>query len=112
MIFIDDDVGGEPTLRGTGTEDYVNTAFCPQEKYSAPCHGIIKGGGVNWTGKITYYRYHIFDPVHFRRRIRVTIEHGHNNTRGDLWETTAYWYQREPHAAFPVLPDREHRRPG
>jgi hypothetical protein len=111
MIFIDDDVGGEPTLCGTGTEDYVNTAFCPQEKYSAPCHGIIKGGGFNWTGKITYYRYHIYDPIPFRKRILATIEHGHNNTRGDLWETTAYWYQREPHSTFPVLPDRDHRRP-
>ena len=111
MIFIDGDVGGEPTLYGTGTEDYVNTAWCPQERHSAPYHGIIKGGRFNWYGKSSYYRYHIPDPVAFENRIRVTVEHGHNNTRGDIWETTAYWYQVEPHAPFPVLPDRAARRP-
>ncbi|MCP4762481.1 MAG: DUF2961 domain-containing protein [archaeon] len=111
MIFIDDDIGGEPTLYGTGTEDYVNTAFCPQEKYDSPYHGIIKGGGKNWVGKITYYRYHIQDPIPFEREIKVTIEHGHNNHRGDLWETTAYWYQQEPHMKFPPLPSRDERMP-
>jgi hypothetical protein len=111
MIFIDDDVGGEPTLYGTGTEDYVNTAFCPQEKYSAPYHGIIKGGGPNWLGKISYYRYHVQDPIPFKRRILVSIEHGHNNTRGDIWETTAYWYQKEPHSPSYLLPGRAERGP-
>ncbi|UYP46626.1 hypothetical protein NEF87_002911 [Candidatus Lokiarchaeum ossiferum] len=111
MIFIDDDIGGEPTLYGTGTEDYVNTAFCPQEKYSAPYHGVIKGGGFNWEGKITYYRYHIQDPIPFEKAIEVTIEHGHNNHRGDDWATTAYWYQLEPHAPFPPFPSREDRNP-
>lgn len=111
MIFIDDDVGAEPTLYGTGTEDYVNTAYCPQQKYSAPYHGIIKGGGPNWTGKITYYRYHIEDPIRFEREIKATIEHGHNNHRGDIWTSTAYWYQIEPHKSFPKLPDRQKRMP-
>ncbi|MBD3351220.1 MAG: DUF2961 domain-containing protein [Candidatus Lokiarchaeota archaeon] len=111
MIFIDDDIGGEPTLYGTGTEDYVNCAYCPQQKYSSPYHGIIKGGGLNWLGKITYYRYHIEDPISFQKEIKVTIEHGHDNHRGDIWETTAYWYQLEPHYKFPPLPDRDARMP-
>ncbi|MEX2727945.1 MAG: glycoside hydrolase family 172 protein [Candidatus Sigynarchaeum springense] len=113
MIFIDDDVGGEPTLYGTGTEDYVNMAFCPQEKYSSAYHGVIKGGGWNWAGKITYYRFHVQDRITFQKQIKVTIEHGHNNHRGGRWETTAYWYQLEPHAASlnPPLPTREARMP-
>jgi hypothetical protein len=111
MIFIDDDIGGEPTLYGTGTEDYVNTAFCPQQKYSAPYHGVIKGGGFNWAGKITYYRYHIQDPISFEKAIDVTIEHGHNNHRGDDWATTAYWYQLEPHDKFPAYPTYDQRMP-
>lgn len=111
MIFIDGDVDGEPTLYGTGTEDYVNTAWGPWTKYQAPYHGIIKSGHFNYTGKITYYRYHIKDPVSFKKRIKVTIEHGHNNHRGDIWETTAYWYQIEPHGEFPKLPERADRVP-
>ena len=114
MIFIDDDVEkGIPTLYGTGTEDYVNQAFSQREKYSAPYHGTIKTGGFNWWGKITYYRYHIEDPIYFNKKIIVSIEHGHDNHRKDDWSSTAYWYQKEPHDynLFPELLDRNGRRP-
>ncbi len=110
MIFIDEDVGGEPTLYGTGTEDYVNTAFCPTQKYDGLFHGVIKGDW-NPIGKLSYYRYHVLDPIPFEEKIKVTIEHGHNNLRGDIWETTAYWYQQEPHKPFPAFPTREQRMP-
>lgn len=110
MIFIDDDIGGEPTLYGTGTEDYVNTAWGPWQKFDGLYHGIIKGGYIPF-GKMSYYRYHIEDPIAFEREIKVTIEHGHNNHRGDIWETTAYWYQTEPHLKLDPLPDYEHRMP-
>ena len=110
MIFID----GEPwppRLHGTGTEDYVNTAWCPQQEYSAPYHGIILGGETNWRGKISYYRYHITDPIMFEKSIKVTIEHGHNNNRSDDWSTTAYWYQTEPHKPMPEIAPVEARLP-
>jgi hypothetical protein len=110
MIFIDEDVGREPTLYGTGTEDYVNTAYCPTQKYDSPYHGIIKGGWNPW-GKLSYYRYHILDPISFEKQIKVTIEHGHNNHRGDIWESTAYWYQIEPHQPFPPFPSYSERHP-
>ena len=109
MIFIDGDV--KPTLHGTGTEDYVNMAWCPTQEYSAPYHGLILGGRDNWKGKITYYRYHIQDPIMFDKDIRVTIEHGHANHRSDDWSTTAYWYQTEPHKPFAPIADVEHRLP-
>jgi hypothetical protein len=112
MIFIDEDIGGEPTLYGTGTEDYVNTAYGPRKEYHAPYHGIIKKGGPFWIGKITYYRYHIPDPVSFEKEIQVTIERGHDNHRlSDTWDSTAYWYQIEPHEKFPELPSKEERKP-
>lgn len=93
MIFVDSE-RFPPSLHGTGTEDYVNMAFCPTQEYSAPYHGLILGGGINWAGKITYYRYHIQDPIPFTKSIRVTIEHGHANRRSDDWSSTAYWYQK------------------
>ena len=114
MIFIDEDIAkGTPTLYGTGTEDYVNQAFCPRQKQSAPYHGTIKSGGFNWWGKITYYRYHIEDPVYFNKEIKVTIEHGHDNHREDDWSSTAYWYQIEPHdqTLYPKMLDLKGRKP-
>ncbi|MBD3195766.1 MAG: DUF2961 domain-containing protein [Candidatus Lokiarchaeota archaeon] len=114
MIFIDDDLDNNViTLPGTGTEDYVNQAFGQRQTYSAPYHGTIKPGGLNWFGKITYYRYHIEDPIYFNKKIAVTIEHGHDNHRADDWSTTAYWYQKEPHdhTLFPELLDKEGRKP-
>jgi len=107
MIFID----GEPfppSLHGTGTEDYFNMAYCPEQEYLSPYHGLIYPGGPNWSGKITLYRFHIEDPVVFQKSIRVTIEHGHANRRSDDYSSTAYWYQAEPHKALPpILPVKD-----
>lgn len=110
MIFID---GEEwpPSLHGTGTEDYFNTAYCPAVKYDSPYHGLTLPGGPNWSGKSSYYRFHIEDPIHFRKSIKVTIEHGHNNNRADDLSSTAYWYQLEPHKPFPPLPPVSDRLP-
>jgi len=102
MIFID----GEklPSINGTGTENYYGMSWCPSQEYCAPYHGLPIPGGKNWSGKITWYRYHILDPVTFEKSIRVTIEHGHANRRSDDISSTAYWYQSEPHKKFKPLP--------
>jgi len=103
MIFID----GEPwppRLHGTGTEDYFNTAWCPTQTYHAPYHGLTVAGGPNWSGQISYYRFHIEDPVVFERSIRVTIEHGHANKRSDDLSSVAYWYQTLPSLPFGLAP--------
>jgi len=110
MIFID----GEPwppSLHGTGTEDYFNTAWGPTQAYSAPYHGIILPGGQNFSGKIALYRFHIQDPIYFSKSIKVTIEHGHNNHRWDDLSSVAFWYQNEPHKPFPPLPSPIERLP-
>jgi hypothetical protein len=95
MIYIDGEK--EPSIVGTGTEDYYGMSWCPTQEYCAPYHGLPLPGGANWGGKITWYRYHILDPVYFEKSIRVTIEHGHANRRSDDYSSTAYWYQTEPH---------------
>lgn len=111
MIFVD----GEkwpPSLHGTGSEDYFNTAWCPQEEIREPYHGIVMGGDPNWAGRISFYRYHVEDPVPFRESIKVTIEHGHANNRSDDYSSTAYWYSdRASHPELPELPDLEGRLP-
>lgn len=102
MIFIDGDT--LPTLHGTGTEDYFNTAFCPKQEFSAPYHGITRysgdAEGFPYGGINSMYRLHIPDPIHFQKSIRVTIEHGHNNKLANEYTSTAYWYQQEPHKPF------------
>ncbi|MFX1336972.1 MAG: glycoside hydrolase family 172 protein [Promethearchaeota archaeon] len=107
-IEIDD---GEIILYGTGTEDYFCTSWCPSEYYCSPYFGIPLPGGKNWSGKITYYRYHIEDPIYFHKNIKVKIEHGHANQRSDDWSTTAYWYQTEPHKKFRPLLNMKERLP-
>ncbi len=106
MIFIDGEE--KPSLVGTGTEDYYGMSWCPTQEYCAPFHGLPLPGGENWSGKVTWYRFHILDPVCFEKSIRVTIEHGHANHRSDDYSSTAYWYQTEPHKPlWPILPVEE-----
>jgi hypothetical protein len=62
-------------------------------------------------GRYCLYRWHLESPVAFDKSIRVTMEHGHANHRSDNFFTTAYWYQAEPHAAFPALPAVDSRIP-
>ena len=47
----------------------------------------------------------------FETSCRVTMEHGHANRRSDDWSSTAYWYQTEPHLAFPPLRPASERLP-
>ena len=110
MIFIDGDA--LPTINGTGTEDYFNTAFCPNVEHNAPYSGLSFQERPDFSGKTTLYRFHIEDPVMFARSIRVTLEHGHANGLENDYSSTAYWYQTEPHKAFAPLPPVANRLPG
>ncbi len=112
MIFVD----GEkwpPALHGTGTEDYFCAAWgFPSGKYNGPFHGISLAGDTrDWSGNWSVYRWHLESPVTFREKIRVTIEHGHANTRFDDWSSVGYWYQTEPHKVFVPFPPLEARLP-
>ncbi len=113
MIFID----GEPwppRLHGTGTEDYFNTAFCPKQEYCAPYHGLTIYSGTDewpWGGKNSMYRFHVADPIRFRRSIRVSIESGHNNALANDYSSTAYWYQTDRVEPLPPLPPVAARLP-
>jgi hypothetical protein len=61
------------------------------------------------------YRWHVLDPIRFTSDLRVTIQAlgGRMDPDGkprylplrDDIASTALWYQAEPHAPFPALPD-------
>ena len=111
MIFIDGDT--LPTINGTGTEDYYNGAWDFNSKPFAYQHNGAPyiTGDEKLGGRYCLYRWHTESPITFEKSIRVTIEHGHANHRADNFYSTAYWYQTEPHAAFPALPAPAARAP-
>ncbi|WP_269432554.1 DUF2961 domain-containing protein [Gordoniibacillus kamchatkensis] len=59
------------------------------------------------------YRWHIMDPIRFEEELRVTIQAlgwrsgGRYLPLQDDIASVAYWYQSEPHAPHPVLPDKD-----
>ena len=109
MIFVD----GEktPSLHGTGSEDYFSDAWGMREDES-PFYGCpLQEEDYQAGSKATVYRFHVPDPVPFTRSILVTIEHGHANDRADHFSSVAYWYQAEPHKAFPPLAPVDQRLP-
>ncbi|HEY0078647.1 MAG TPA: glycoside hydrolase family 172 protein [Pyrinomonadaceae bacterium] len=69
-IYLDGDTQF-PTIAGTGTEDYVGTAW-GQGRYANLYQGspVADEGQMRWC----FYRYHIIDPIYFRRDIRVTMQ--------------------------------------
>jgi hypothetical protein len=111
MIFIDGDK--LPTINGTGTEDYYNGAWDFGGEAFANLHQgapyVVDPERIG--GRYCLYRWHTESPITFEKSIRVTIEHGHANHRSDNFYSTAYWYQTEPHAAFPALPAPADRIP-
>jgi hypothetical protein len=101
MVYID----GETTasIIGTGTEDYFSSGwYYDRGVYSANYHGIpIKDETL---GRVSTYRWHIEDAMPFHKSIKFTIEHGHANDHVADYSSVAYFYQSEPHKAYPPLP--------
>lgn len=108
MFFVD----GEklPSINGTGSEDYFLGAWDFGGKpFAYPLFGAPVVGPEKKDSKWSLYRFHLDSPITFQKSLRATIEHGHANDRGDNFYSVAYWYQTEPHAAFPKLPNVEER---
>jgi hypothetical protein len=109
-----------PSICGTGTEDYFcgsynfdregkYTEFCTP--YSGLPQVIRPDGAYQSQQRFGLYRWHIMDPIRFETDLRVTIQDlgwGHGGRylkqKSDIASTT-FWYQSEPHAKFPKLPE-------
>jgi hypothetical protein len=92
MIFIDGDT--LPTLNGTGTEDFFNTSYCPEELVQHPYFGYPRvNNAQGHLGRTHIYRFFITDPVYFDKSCKFTIEHGTNNNLALDLASVAYWYQ-------------------
>lgn len=116
-FFIDGDKEN-PTINGTGTEDYFGGAWGFGDTFSTAFLGyplqLKKPGEVP---KHSLYRWHVADPIRFTKNLRVTIQalgwwpNGKFQPLTDDLASVAYWYQTEPHKAFPAMISREQRFP-
>ena len=112
-----------PTICGTGTEDY----FCGSYGFMKPGTNEYMEYTTAFTGmpqviepnadkktppRFGLYRWHIVDPVRFKQDLRVTIQAlgwqsgGRYLPLKDDLASVAFWYQAEPHAPYPALPER------
>jgi len=108
MFFIDG--SKKPLLHGTGTEDYFNSSWCPNELYKHAYFGYARvPDKLMWMGRTHCYRFHIEDPIYFDKSLLFTIEHGHNNVLTLEMASVAYWYQDAPVKLAPI-PDKEARK--
>jgi hypothetical protein len=94
-IYLDGDTD-LPTLAGTGTEDYIGTAW-GQGRYSNLYQGspVADEARMRWC----FYRYHIIDPIYFSRNVRVTIQQiGYlaDHSRGGFYRTGRQLYRAAP----------------
>jgi hypothetical protein len=127
-FFIDGDTRF-PTICGTGTEDYFcgsydfdtrkkNAAGVEEVNYTEFCtpyaglHQVIRGDGhYNVMQRFGLYRWHIMDPIRFEKDLKITIQDlgWHKGGRylpqkSDI-SSVCFWYQAEPHARFPKIPE-------
>jgi len=125
-FFLDGD-GKFPTINGTGTEDY----FCGSydfdagppnarhyQEFTTPYSGLAlvirPDGHYESQQRFGLYRWHIMDPIRFDKDLKVTIQAlgwrsgGRYLPLQDDISSVAFWYQTEPHAPFPKLPDKDY----
>ena len=124
--FYIDGVSSFPTICGTGTEDY----FCGSYDFENPeTHDEYVRFTTPYSGlnqvivpdklylsqfRFGMYRWHIMDPIRFKRDLKVTIQAlGWRNGKRylplqDDIASVAYWYQTLPSEKLPPLPDRDY----
>lgn len=112
-----------PTICGTGTEDYFGGAWNFEQPKGEYCEfstaylglpQVLKPDGLYRSQtRFGMYRWHVMDPIRFEEDLRVTVQAlgwrsgGRYLPLQDDIASVAYWYQSEPHAAYPKLPGKD-----
>ena len=116
---------GYPTICGTGTEDYFCGSYNFENKktkqyqeystaYAGVPHNVRPDGVYSANQRFSMYRWHITDPIHFKKDLTVTMQAlgwrkgGRYLPLQDDIASVAYWYQVLPTAPFPELPDDDY----
>jgi hypothetical protein len=97
-----------PTICGTGTEDYILSAWGVGQHTN-----IYQGTPLSRQDLISFYRWHVLDPLYFKKDIRVTMQQigagkGGLIERSDDWSAAAFFYVDNPRK-LPKIPSVEER---
>jgi hypothetical protein len=106
-IYMDGDTDF-PTICGTGSEDYVCLSYGMQQ---TPY--FYNGCSLTEKNFVSMYRWHLPDPVVWRKDCRITIQQiawkgGLAETQDD-WSCATFWYEPTPSAQLPPMPDAKAR---
>ena len=100
-------IDGKLSFVGTGTEDY----FCDAwgfRVHDEPYFGAPAYEGRKIGDGLSIYRFHITDPIPFRKSFKFEIEHWPwisewPNTGRGYYSSLGYWYQKGIHKPWPRL---------
>jgi hypothetical protein len=100
-------VDGTVSFLGTGTEDYFSDAW-GFRLFSSLYYGVpfLESRGIG--SRLSAYRFHLMDPIPFRKSFKFEIEHWpwitpRPNTGRDYFSSVGFWYQSTVHKAWPRL---------
>ena len=97
-----------PTICGTGSEDYVGLSWGIQQ---TPFR--YNGCSLNKDGYVCMYRWHLPDPIYWKKDCRVTIQQiGWRQglyERVDDWSCATFWYEPVPSEKLPPIPGVKER---
>ena len=110
-------VDGEknPSLMGTGSEDYFNDAWGLHVS-NGLYTGVTVADGTGLGSRMTGYRWHVRDPIPFSKSLHFDIEHlgwtfnqdgsikSAFGVRNDLMSSVAFWYQDGIATGLPPVP--------
>jgi hypothetical protein len=107
-IYLDGDTE-YPTICGTGSEDYICHSYGVQRAQS-----LYHGCSLNEASFVSMYRWHLPDPIFWRKECRITIQQIGWSQEGlyerqDDWSSATFWYEPIPSAQLPEFPNLERR---
>jgi hypothetical protein len=106
----------KPTIEGTGSEDYFCGAWNFQKAFHTDYCGVpYYEQGEKRGIRNTAYRWHILDPVPFKKSLKFNLEHGQNGVSDERlplsnnYSTVAFYYVDHAGSDGPALPALKER---
>ena len=98
-----------PTICGTGMEDHFGQSWSVQD-----AQYLYAGTSLMHDNLCTLYRWHIKDPIYWKKDIRITMQQIGNGKDGlferqDDWSVASFRYEPLPSQPLPAMPDYKAR---